>query len=202
MKLIGLALSLLTVIGSGYWSYIEGGFGPGITFLTSLSAVIYLIKNDRKVSATPDPKETAEHAHDKIIISDILKLLPYENTKHWLNQAHLAGLRCDFTHDLDSCEKYNDPPHTIYNNLIEEKKVELVKAIRIFNIKCLDFLGAQDNPSGDMYTPHYYLKNRSETKDKYYELQKEVSDAARSLLHQYDEFIKHVKSEGFIIERI
>lgn len=138
--------------------------------------------------------------HDEKIIIEILDLLPYQDTIFWLEQAGYAGLRRDFSADLETCEKFSTVPFKLYNEQVEGVKLKLVDAIKAFNQECMGHLGAQENPNGNMYLPPFHWKNQSkESEKKYYEQVESVGNQGQTVKIQLDEFIKIVKSENFIV---
>ena len=154
------------------------------------------------VIAERKKKRTEQHLHDQKIIIEILSLLPYEDTQHWISQSSRSGLKCEFVHDLDECEKYAKTPYALYNTAVEEKKQELISAIREFNLKCLDYLGSDGRQNGKMYLPPYHLKGYGGDGKKYYRMLHEVDRSGQDFLKKYDNFIECVKKEGFVIEKI
>lgn len=155
-----------------------------------------------RLLALQKEKQAKEEPHDQRIIEEIISLLPYDNTNYWIERASYAGLKRDFSHDLDCCMKFSEPPYALYNEVVESKKQELVAAICHFNSKCAGYLGAQEDQSGTMYLPPYHWKGSNESEKRYYEMLREVANAGQELLKAYDDFIKCVKSQGFIIGKI
>ncbi|HCE3689864.1 hypothetical protein HJ205_23350 [Vibrio parahaemolyticus] len=142
----------------------------------------------------------SQQPHDKKIIDELLVLLPYENTHHWLEQAGYAGLRRDFSHDLQECEKFNDAPYKVYNQIVEAAKTALIDQIQDFNVQCMGHLGAQEDTTGEMYLPPYHWKSQGkESEARYYEQVKGVSESGQKVRTMLDQFIEVVKKEGFII---
>lgn len=141
--------------------------------------------------------------HDKKIIEDLLSLLPYENTHCWLEQASYAGIRRDFAHDLEACERFITPPYAIYNVEVEASKKDLVSCIKDFNHHCLGHLGAQEDKTGKMYLPPYHWKSKGKkSEERYYAQVEAMGKSAQKLKEQYDLFISTVKQQGFIINEI
>lgn len=174
-----------------------GLYHLAITYQTNMSGKI-----DQAVKYK---KEEREKPHDQEIIKSLLSLLPYENTNHWTELAATSGMRRDFSRNLEECEKFITPPYKLYDCVVEDKKKELVESIKAFNESCFDsgYLGAHEDTSGEMYWPPYHWKDLSEkSKDKYYELHHKVSDSGIDLRGQYNEFIKAVKAQGFLIGEI
>lgn len=157
------------------------------------------------IETSKSDKEKSEIAkkqipHDEKLIKEILDLLPYEDTLFWLEKAGYAGLRRDFSADLETCEKYSTAPFKLYNEKVEGAKVKLVDAIKDFNDECMGHLGAQENPEGDMNLPPFHWKSQSkESEEKYYEQVESVGNQGQVVREQLDEFIKVVKSENFIV---
>lgn len=146
-----------------------------------------------------------EVPHDQKIIEALLIYLPYENTKFWIGNAPTSGIRRDFAHGLEECEKYVTPPFKIYNQVVEKKKIGLVGKVAAFNKAAYDsgYLGAQEDVTGDMYLPPYHWKGHGgKSEERYYELLHKLADAGQELLQEYDDFISCFKSEGFFIEKI
>ncbi|WP_020159996.1 hypothetical protein [Methylobacter marinus] len=157
----------------------------------------------KRLLALQREKQAKEEPHDQRIIEEIISFLPYDNTNYWIEQASYAGLRRDFSHNLDCCMRFSEPPYALYNEVVESKKQELVITIRHFNSKCAGYLGAQEDASGIMYLPPYHWKGRrDESEKRYYEMLHDVANAGQELLQAYDAFIKCVKSQGFIIGKI
>ena len=167
-------------------------------------AIVYLGNiNNRHTQEEKKEKQKRENPHDQEIIEEIISFLPYENTRYWVETARISGMRRDFAHDLDECEKYSTPPYNLYNQTIENKKQELMEQIKAFNSACLDYLGAQEDKTGKMYLPPYHWKSYGgESAARYYELSHKVAEAGQAFLDKYDEFITGVKSEGFILGKI
>lgn len=141
-----------------------------------------------------------QYPHDKKIIDELLVLLPYENTHHWLEQAGYAGLRRDFSHDLQECEKFNSVPYKVYNENVETVKTVLIAKIQDFNVQCMNHLGAQEDKTGKMYLPPYHWKSQGKDSEaRYYEQVKSVSESGQKVRFMLDQFIEVVKKEGFII---
>ncbi|MBU0912942.1 MAG: hypothetical protein KKF22_10425 [Gammaproteobacteria bacterium] len=155
-------------------------------------------------SKTNDAKmlevEKQQKPHDEKIIKEILTLLPYENTNHWLEQAGYAGVRRDFYHGLEECAKFTTAPFKLYNNNAEVAKVRLIQAISDFTLKCMGHLGAQENPKGEMYLPPFHWKSQgAKSEAKYYEQVEIVGKAGNVVRSELDNFIKEIKKEGFIV---
>ena len=157
------------------------------------------------IESSKSKKEKSEIAqkqipHDEKIIKEILGLLPYEDSLYWLEQAGYAGLRRDFSADLETCEKFSTAPFKLYNEKVEYVKLELINAIKVFNLECMGHLGAQENSNGNMYLPPFHWKSQSkESEKKYYEQVESVGNQGQAVKVQLDEFIKVVKSENFIV---
>ena len=146
-----------------------------------------------------------EIPHDQKIIAGLLANLPYENTQFWIESAATSGIRRDFAHGVEECEKYVTPPYNLYNQAVENKKRALVAKIAAFNKAAYTsgYLGAQEDRTGEMYLPPYHWKGHGgESEERYYELLRRLADAGQELLKEYDDFITCIKSEGFIIEKI
>ncbi|WP_081869847.1 hypothetical protein [Endozoicomonas numazuensis] len=138
--------------------------------LHNLSFQYFEYRDGERAAHTRKEAQVAQIPHDKKIIEELLSLLPYENTHHWLEQAAYAGMRRDFTHDLEACEKFITPPFAIYNEQVEASKNELILCIKDFNQHCLGHLGAQEDKSGQMYLPPYHWKSQGKKSEaRYYE---------------------------------
>ena len=164
----------------------------------------YLEKEEKKRFFEKEQNLKREQKpHDEKIITGLLSLLPYENTHFWIGRAPHSGLRRDFAHDLDQCEKFITSPYLIFNTEVEKQKQVLVKLIKEFNEKCMGYLGAQEDITGKMYMPPYHLKNMGgKYADGYYEKLHLLTDTAVELLKAYDEFIYVAKCQGFVISEI
>ncbi|ADV86477.1 hypothetical protein [Vibrio vulnificus] len=161
----------------------------------------YLVFIQSKMSEVQKREtEKQQKPHDEKIISEILDLLPYEDANYWLEQAGYAGLRRDFYHNLEKCEKFKTAPFKLYNESVKAAKEMLVNAISDFTLQCMGHLGAQENPKGDMYLPPYHWKSQgAKSEAKYYEQVESVGKAGEAVKLQLDNFISIVKKEGFIV---
>lgn len=162
------------------------------------------VGNQHKLEEAKERRKS-EVPHDQRIIEELLDKLPYENTRFWIERAPTSGIRRDFAHGLEECEKYVTPPYNLYNQIVESKKRDLIEKIAAFNEAAYGsgYLGAQEDKTGKLYLPPYHWKGHGgESEKRYYELLYNLVDAGQELLAEYDVFITCIKSEGFIIEKI
>lgn len=184
-------------------AYVAGVSLMTIGAIHNLSYQYLEYRDNERAALERKEAQDAQIPHDKKIIEELLQLLPYENTHYWLEQASYAGMRRDFAHDLESCEKFVTPPFTIYNVEVEASKKELVLCIKDFNSHCLGHLGAQEDKSGQMYLPPYHWKSQGpKSEARYYAQVEAMGKSAQKLKDQYDSFIQTVKQQGFIINEI
>jgi hypothetical protein len=184
-------------------AYVSGVVLMAIGALHNLSFQYFsYLKGERKALERKETQDT-QVPHDKKIIEELLSLLPYENTHYWLERASYAGMRRDFAHNLENCEKFITPPFTIYNVEVETSKKNLILCIKDFNHHCMGHLAAQEDKTGKMYLPPYHWKSQGEkSEERYYTQEEAVSKSAQKLKDQYDSFISIVKHQGFIIIEI
>lgn len=184
-------------------AYIAGITLMALGAIHNLLFLNFELKKTRTNIEERKEKERLEISHDLKIIQNLLSKLPYENTRYWVEQSPVAGLRKDFSADLEFCEKFITPPFCLYNIKVEASKIELIKSLIAYNSKCAEFLGAQEDPTGPMYRPPYHWKGYGDEREaRYYQMQSDLSDAGQEFLGRYNAFIKCIKSEGFVLEEI
>mgnify|MGYP005990740211 CR=1 FL=1 len=184
-------------------AYVSGVTLMAIGALHNLSFQYLEYRGGERAALERKEAQNNQVPHDQKIIEELILFLPYENTHYWLEQASYAGIRRDFAHDLEVCEKFITPPFSVYNVEVESSKKKLVLCIKDFNHKCLGHLGAQEDKSGQMYLPPYHWKSQGkDSQARYYEQVETVGNSAQKLKDQYDSFINTVKQQGFIINEI
>lgn len=203
IKLIIVVLLVVIIILSIYDFYKERNAS---NFIATLGAIVTLLLHEKwpflkKVQPKNEPVSSNEDIHDKKIILDIYKLIPLEDTKHYLESAHLSGAPEAFLKNLDKIESsYLSVEKKIYNSHVELKKCAFINAVKEFNIEALHFLGKQENPNGTMCLPPYHWKSyKGESEERYYSLQAKVREAAYKAVYKYTEFVTAVHDSKILL---
>lgn len=154
------------------------------------------------INSAAQEKVDEKKLHDLRIIEEIVELLPYESTVHYVDLSYISGMPYSFATSLDKVATLNGPKHKIYNHKVDVAKNDFLNAIHAFNEISMSFLTV-DHPERKplMVVPPFDWRN-SPAEPRYRELQSSLSDKAAVLIEKYNEFIEAYKSEGFISDKI
>lgn len=147
-------------------------------------------------------EEKLKKSHDLRIIEEVLVLLPYEDTLHYVDLSHINGMLYDFALKLDNAESYKDVRFKLYNAAVDKIKNEFIESVCKFNEASRQFLSV-DHPNKKplMIVPPYDWRN-GPSEVLYRELQYQLSDKGSDLNDKYKEFVATFKEEGFITAKI
>jgi len=144
----------------------------------------------------------SKKSYDLRVVEELLDLIPYEDTLHHVDLSYLHGMPYEFARKLDRAENFNNVRYQLYNPKVEAAKSKFVASISKFNSVAAEFLGVDDATKEPlMVVPPYHWKNNG-SEATYRDLQGRLGDAAVSVTEQYDNFIRTLKSEGFVSDKI
>lgn len=154
------------------------------------------------INSSEHEEEQAKKLHDLRIIEQIVELLPYENTLHYVDLSYISGMPYELARAIDRAEDFTGPKYKIYNPKVEAAKAEFLNAVSSFNEICLSFLSV-DNPQRKplMVVPPFDWRN-GPSEIRYRELQSSLSEQATMLINKYNLFVDVYKSEGFFSDKI
>ncbi|WP_421331435.1 hypothetical protein [Aeromonas veronii] len=154
------------------------------------------------INSAAQEKVDEKKLHDLRIIEEIVELLPYEGTVHYVDLSYISDMPYSFASSLDKVATLNGPKYKIYNHKVDVAKNDFLNAIHAFNEISMSFLTV-DHPDRKplMVVPPFDWRN-SPAEPRYRELQSSLSDKAAVLIEKYNEFIEAYKSEGFISDKI
>lgn len=163
---------------------------------------INMNKTDSVEDIDKAKEKRAKKSNDLRVVEEMLSLIPYEETVHFVGQSYICGMPYDFARKLDRIEQFDNVRYQLFNSTVELSKLNFVKNISKFNSISAEFLGVDDASKEKlMVVPPYHWKyNGSE--EIYRDLQTRLSDSADSVIEQYDNFIGTLKSEGFVSDKI
>lgn len=147
--------------------------------------------------------EEKKKAHDLNIIEEILTLLPYEDTIDKAGRSYQVGMTYQLSRDLEDAEKYTGEKYSLYNQVVNEAKDNFIIAATAFNNSACGFLSV-DRPERKplrLELP-YNWKNHPEREKKYRQCQSEMRETSAVMIENYKLFIKTIKENEFITNKI
>lgn len=142
-----------------------------------------------------------EKKHDNLIIKEIIELLPFEDTRHWLLQAYSVGISKEFTKNIDKFDYLETPNHKLYNQSLDKLRVKLISSVKKFNNLTTGYLGSQENPNGLMFSPPHHLLASDDIKvrDRYTQLRELIRDEAIVVVQNLERFLTEVQDSKVLL---
>lgn len=147
--------------------------------------------------------EEKKKVHDLKIIEEILTLLPYEDTIDKAGRSYQVGMAGQLSLDLEDAEKYTGEKYSLYNKAVNEAKDNFIISATAFNNIACGFLSV-DRPERKplrLELP-YDWKNHPEREKKYRQCQSEMRETSAVMIENYKLFIKTIKENEFITDKI
>jgi len=200
-----ILLKILSVVAMGIasiWLYFDHSFEPVLTTVVSISALISTFyfdgpQNNAKQSQNVENAGTGIQAGGDVIIN-------MGGSDSTTDTANLEEVRSKKSYDLRVVEElldlipYEDTLHHVDLSYLHGMPYEFARKLdRAENFNNVRY------PTKEplMVVPPYHWKNNG-SEATYRDLQGRLGDAAVSVTEQYDNFIRTLKSEGFVSDKI
>ena len=142
--------------------------------------------------------------HDLRIIEEILTLLPYEETTHCAGKSHQVGMLLQFSDALEHAEKYDGIKYRLYNPVVDMVKNNFIESVRNFNDSHSGYLSVDhiERKPVRLDLPYDWKNKGGEFEKKYYSHQKDMKEKAQIMIKLYDNFVKLIKEQEFITDKL
>lgn len=153
---------------------------------------------------TKTEQSKKEHDHDLKIIDEILALLPYEDTKNWVEQSYITGLPQDICLNMEKMEKFTNEKYRLFNTETNVAKNAFIESTLSFVDSTLPFLHI-DHPQRVplmLNLPHDWKYKGKESENNFRKHQSNMRITSKEMINLYDNFVKTFKEHGFITDKL
>lgn len=144
------------------------------------------------------------NAHDVKIIEEILTLLPYEETVHYIEKSYLVGMPLDLSTRLDSARRFLDEKYTIFNPSLNEAKNKFIESIDDFSSVILEFLFV-DHPEREplrLDLPYDWKCKGEESENIYRKHQSKMRSTGDTMINYYRDLVRVFNEQGLITDKL
>ncbi|WP_392440381.1 hypothetical protein AABD61_08400 [Edwardsiella piscicida] len=144
------------------------------------------------------------NAHDVKIIEEILTLLPYEETVHYIEKSYLVGMPLDLSTRLDSARRFLDEKYTIFNPSLNEAKNKFIESIDDFYSVILEFLFV-DHPEREplrLDLPYDWKCKGEESENIYLKHQSKMRSTGDTMVNYYKDLVRVFNEQGLITDKL